>query len=46
MKRSAAFVKGALALIDAGSWDADRMQLLEPAAYFAKMKLEAEQEVK
>ncbi len=40
------FGKGWLALIDAGSWDADRMQLLEPAAYFAKMKLEAEQEVK
>lgn len=40
------FGKGWLALIDAGSWDADRMQLLEPAAYLAKMKLEAEQEVK
>ncbi len=40
------FGKGWLALIDAGSWDADRAQLLEPAAYFAKMKVEAEEEVK
>jgi len=40
------FGKGWLALIDAGSWDADRAQLLEPAAYFAKMKVEAEEEAK
>jgi len=40
------FGKGWLALIDAGSWDAERAQLLEPGAYFAKMKVEAEEEVK
>ena len=40
------FGKGWLALIEASSWDTDRMRLLEPAAYFAKMKLEAEAEVK
>jgi glycine cleavage system H protein len=40
------FGKGWLAVIDASSWDADRMQLLEPTAYFAKMKVEAEEEVK
>ena len=40
------FGKGWLALIEASSWDTDQARLLEPAAYFAKMKLEAEAEVK
>lgn len=40
------FGKGWLALIEAIDWATDRMQLLEPAVYFAKMKAEAEQEVK
>jgi len=40
------FGKGWLALIEASSWDADQARLLEPAAYFAKMKLEADAEVK
>jgi glycine cleavage system H protein len=37
---------GWLAVVEASNWDADRALLLEPAAYFAKMKLEAEQETK
>jgi glycine cleavage system H protein len=40
------FGKGWLAVIEANNWDADRAQLLEPAAYFARMKVEAEEEVK
>jgi glycine cleavage system H protein len=40
------FGYGWLALIEASSWDADQARLLEPAAYFAKMKLEADAEVK
>jgi glycine cleavage system H protein len=40
------FGKGWLALIEASNWEADRAHLLEPAAYFAKMKLEAEEETK
>ena len=40
------FGKGWLAVIDANNWDADRAKLLEPAAYFAKMKVEVEEEVK
>ena len=38
--------KGWLALIEASNWDAEREHLLEPAAYFAKMKVEAEEEAK
>jgi glycine cleavage system H protein len=38
--------KGWLAVIEANNWDADRARLLDPAAYFAKMNLEAEQEAK
>jgi glycine cleavage system H protein len=37
---------GWLALIKAGNWDVDRTHLLEPAAYLAKMKVEAEEETK
>jgi len=40
------FGKGWLALIEASSWNTDRAQLLEPAAYLARMKVEAEEEVK
>jgi glycine cleavage system H protein len=38
--------KGWLAVIEASNWDADRTLLLDPAAYFAKMKVEAEEEAK
>ena len=37
---------GWLAVIDASSWEADRAQLLDPPAYFAVMKAEAEAEAK
>lgn len=37
---------GWLATIRADDWDADRSHLLEPQAYFERMKLQAEQEVK
>jgi glycine cleavage system H protein len=37
---------GWLALIEASNWEAERARLLEPAAYLAKMKLEAEEETK
>ena len=37
---------GWLAMIEATEWEADRLRLLDPQAYFAKMKMEAEQEVK
>ena len=37
---------GWLAVIETTSWEADRAQLLTPEAYFAKMKVEAEEEVK
>jgi glycine cleavage system H protein len=40
------FGKGWLAVIEASNWDADRAQLLEPTVYFAKMKVEAEEEAK
>ena len=40
------FGKGWLAVIEASKWDADRAQLLEPTVYFAKMKVEAEEEAK
>ena len=37
---------GWLAVIEATDWESDRLHLLSPQAYFAKMKVEAEQEVK
>jgi glycine cleavage system H protein len=37
---------GWLALIEAEDWETDRVRLLDSAAYFAQMKVEAEQEVK
>lgn len=37
---------GWLALIEPDDWEADRQKLLEPEAYFARMKTEAENEVK
>jgi glycine cleavage system H protein len=38
--------RGWLALIEASDWEADRERLLAPTAYFAKMKVEAEEEAK
>lgn len=38
--------KGWLAVIEAIHWDADRERLLEPSAYFARIKVEAEEEAK
>jgi glycine cleavage system H protein len=40
------FGKGWLAVIEASNWEADQARLLDPAAYFAKMKVEAEEEAK
>jgi glycine cleavage system H protein len=40
------FGAGWLAVIEATDWETDRLHLLSPQAYFAKMKVEAEQEVK
>jgi glycine cleavage system H protein len=37
---------GWLALIEASDWEVDRSKLLDPGAYFARMKAEAENEVK
>ncbi len=37
---------GWLALISAAGWNADKAHLLEPQAYFARMKAQAEQEVR
>jgi glycine cleavage system H protein len=37
---------GWLAVVEATDWKTDKMNLLDPQAYFAKMKVEAEQEVK
>ena len=36
---------GWLALIEATDWETERVQLLDPQAYFAHMRLEAEREV-
>jgi len=38
--------EGWLAVIVASDWEADRSNLLDPEAYFARMKVEAENEVK
>ena len=40
------YESGWLAVIEAADWAADRAQLLDPQAYFAIVKLEANQEVK
>ena len=37
---------GWLAVIEASDWDADRSKLLDPETYFARVKVEAENEVK
>ena len=37
---------GWLAVVEATDWQTDKANLLDPQAYFAKMKVEAEQEVK
>ena len=39
------FGTGWIAMIESANWEADKSRLLDPQAYFAKMKLEAEQEV-
>jgi glycine cleavage system H protein len=36
---------GWLAVIESENWDTDRARLLDPQAYFARMKAEAEEEV-
>jgi glycine cleavage system H protein len=40
------FGAGWLAVVKATDWEADKSHLLNPEAYLAKMKLEAENEVK
>ena len=42
----APFGAGWLAVVEAVDWETDKANLLDPQAYFAKMKAEAEQEVK
>jgi glycine cleavage system H protein len=37
---------GWLAVIETKDWETDRVRLLDPQAYFAQMKVEAEHEVK
>jgi glycine cleavage system H protein len=37
---------GWLAVVEKANWDTDKAQLLDPETYLAKMKLEAEQEIK
>jgi glycine cleavage system H protein len=37
---------GWLAVVEATDWEVDKAKLLDPPAYFAQMKVEAEQEVK
>ncbi|NCP15441.1 glycine cleavage system protein H [bacterium] len=37
---------GWLAVVETTEWEVDKAKLLNPQAYFAKMKVEAEQEVK
>jgi glycine cleavage system H protein len=38
--------EGWLAVIEAPAWESDRSKLLDPEAYFAHMKVEAEEEIK
>lgn len=40
------YEKGWLAVIEADNWEADLPRLLDASAYFSRMKLEAEQEIK
>ncbi len=40
------FGEGWLAVIEPGDWAADRAHLLDPQAYFARMKTEADEEAK
>jgi glycine cleavage system H protein len=40
------YESGWLAVVEATNWDTEQSRLLNPQAYFEKMKLEAEQEVK
>jgi glycine cleavage system H protein len=40
------FGNGWLALIEPANWEADRTKLLDPEAYLATMRLQAEQELK
>lgn len=40
------FGAGWLAVVEATDWETDKARLLDPQAYFAQMKLEAEQAVK
>jgi glycine cleavage system H protein len=40
------FGSGWLAVVEATDWEADKVRLLDPQAYFMKMKLEAELSVK
>jgi glycine cleavage system H protein len=37
---------GWLAVVEKANWDTDKAQLLDPETFLAKMKLEAEQEIK
>jgi glycine cleavage system H protein len=38
--------KGWLAVIEVSDWEGDQKRLLDPTAYFARMKVEAEEEAK
>ena len=38
--------KGWIAIIEASDWGSDQSRLLTPAAYFAKMKADIEEELK
>jgi len=38
--------EGWLALIEASDWEAERLKLLDPEAYFEHMRVEAEEEIK
>ena len=40
------FEKGWIAVIEASDWGVDQTRLFDAPAYFAKMKTEAEEEVK
>jgi glycine cleavage system H protein len=40
------FETGWLAVIEAADWEADKVRLLDPQAYFSKMKHDAELEIK
>jgi glycine cleavage system H protein len=40
------YEKGWLAVVEADNWEADLPRLLDATAYFSRMKMEAEQEIK